>query len=53
MAVLKNWCLTFDKDKYVLHYENLQLYRRPGLTLKNTLCTRIQSITIAKTICRI
>ena len=25
----------FDKEKYVLHYENLQLYLRPGLKLKN------------------
>ena len=23
----------FDKEKYVLHYENLQLYLRPGLKL--------------------
>ena len=25
----------FDKEKYVLHYENLQLYLRLGLKLKN------------------
>ena len=24
----------FDKAKYVIHYENLQLYLRLGLTLK-------------------
>ena len=24
----------FDKEKYVIHYENLQLYLRLGLTLK-------------------
>ena len=24
----------FDKEKYVLHYENLQLYLRLGLNLK-------------------
>ena len=28
----------FDKEKYVLHYENLQLYLRPGLKLKKTDC---------------
>ena len=31
-----------DKEKYVLHYENLQRYLRLGLKLrKNTLCIRI------------
>ena len=25
----------FDKEKYVLHYENLQLYLREGLKLQN------------------
>ena len=29
-----NWCLTFSIKKYVLHYENLQLHLRLGLTLK-------------------
>ena len=24
----------FDKEKYVLHHENLQLYLRPGVKLK-------------------
>ena len=37
----------FDKETHVLYYLRL------GLTLKNTLCLRIQSITMAKTICRI
>ena len=31
----------FDKEKYVLHHENLQLYLRLGLKLKNTPCIRI------------
>ena len=38
----------FDKEKYVSHYENLQLYLRLGLKLKNTLRTRIQSIAMAQ-----
>ena len=28
----------FDKEKYVFHYENLQLYVRLGLKLKNIHC---------------
>ena len=41
----------FDKEKYLLHYENLQLYLRLGLKLiKNTSGIRIQSITMVKTI---
>ena len=28
----------FDKEKYVLHFENLQLYLRLGLKLKKTYC---------------
>ena len=40
-----------DKEKYRIHYENLQLYLRLGLRLKNTSCSRIQSISMAKTIC--
>ena len=31
----------FDKEKYVLHHENLQLCLKLRLKLKNTLCTRI------------
>ena len=31
----------FDKEKYVLYYENLQLYLRLGLKLKNKPCIRI------------
>ena len=42
----------FDKKKYVLNYRNLQLYLTLGLTLKSTSCIRIQSITMATTICR-
>ena len=40
----------FDKEKYVIHYENLQLYLRLGLRLKKSLI-RIQSISMSKTIC--
>ena len=25
---------SFDKEKYVHHYENLQIYLKPGLKLK-------------------
>ena len=32
----------FDKEKYVLHYENLQLYLRLGLKLKKLLYTVTQ-----------
>ena len=39
----------FDKEKYVLHYEDLQLYLIK--TKKNTLHIRIQSVTMVKTIC--
>ena len=42
----------FDKEKYVIHYENLQLYWKPGLKLKkNTSRIRTQSISVTKTIC--
>ena len=41
----------YDKEKYVIHYENLKLYLRVGLKLKNAMYIRIQSISIAKTIC--
>ena len=38
----------FNKEKYVLHDENLQLYLRLSLKLtKKTLNIRIQSITMA------
>ena len=41
----------FDKEKYVLHYENLELYLRLRLKLKkNTSHIRIQSITMVKAI---
>ena len=42
----------FDKEKYVPHYQNLQHYLRLGLKLVLS-CMRTQSITMAKTICRI
>ena len=33
--MLKKMVLTFfDKEKYVLHYDNLQLYLKLGLELK-------------------
>ena len=40
--MLKKLCLTvFGKEKYMLHYEKLQLNPRLGLGLKkNTLCIR-------------
>ena len=28
----------FDKEKYVIHYENLQLYLRLGLNFKKSYC---------------
>ena len=41
----------FGKKKYVIHYENMQLYLRLGLKLKSSSRIRIQSISVAKTIC--
>ena len=41
----------FDEEKYVLHYENLQLYLSLGLTLKNTLHMKIRPIPVVKIIC--
>ena len=41
----------FDKQKYVLHYNKLQLYLRLGLKLKNAACIRVQSFTMTKTAC--
>ena len=42
----------FDKEKYVLHYENLQLYLSLELKLKKYISQiRIQSIIIVKNIC--
>ena len=42
----------FGKEKYVIHYENLQLYLRLRLKLKTyILCIRIHSTSMAKTIC--
>ena len=32
--MLKNQCLTFLVKKYVIHYENLQIYLRLGLKVK-------------------
>ena len=43
----------FDKEKYMIHYENLKLYLRLGLKLKNTSRIRTQSITMVKTIYRL
>ena len=41
----------FDKEKYVLHSENLQFYLRLGLKLKRyTLRITIQSIAMVKNI---
>ena len=37
----------FDKEKYMLHYENLELYLKLGLKLKKYI------VNIAKTICQI
>ena len=42
----------FDKEKYVIHYENLKLYFEARIkTKKDTAHTRIQSISMTKTIC--
>ena len=43
----------FDKEKYVIYYENIQFCLRLGLKLKKNIisCIRIQSILMAKTIC--
>ena len=41
----------FDKEKYVIYYENLQLYLRLELKLKKLLWIRIQSISVAKALC--
>ena len=40
----------FNKEKYVLHYENLQLYLRLGLKLKKYTRIRNQSIPMVKTV---
>ena len=39
----------FDKEKYLIHYENVKLYLRLELKLKKS-SIRIQSITMVKTI---
>ena len=42
----------FDKEKNVIHYENLQLYLRLGLKLKTYIsCIKIKSFSMAKTTC--
>ena len=41
----------FDKEKYVIHYENLQLYLRLGLKLKKTRHHVLESVTMVETIC--
>ena len=44
----------YDNEDYVLHYENLHLSLKLALKLKkNTLCIRIQSVTVVKITCRI
>ena len=43
----------FDKEKYLLHYQNSQLYLRLGLKLKNISRIKIQSIIMVKSILRI
>ena len=44
-------CNYFDEEKYVLHYENLQLYFRLRLKLKkHTSFIRIQSMAMVETI---
>ena len=41
----------FDKEKYALYHENLQLLETTIKTKKNASHIRIQSITMVKTIC--
>ena len=41
----------FEREQYVIHYGNLKPYLRLELKLKNTSCIRIQSISMAKTMC--
>ena len=43
----------FDKEKYLLHCQNAQLYLRLGLMLKNISRIKIQSIIMVKSILRI
>ena len=52
IGAVKKWCLTFlfDKEKYVLHYEISYKVRTEAK--KSTLCLRIQTIAMDKTICR-
>ena len=52
--MLKSCCLTFfDKEMYVVHNENLQLYLRLELKLKLYMCIIFQQITMTKNTCRI
>ena len=39
----------FNKERCLLHYENLQIYLRLGLKLKKALCIRNSSMPMAKT----
>ena len=42
----------FNKEKYVLHYENFQLFESRFKTKKKPSRIRIQSITVSKAICQ-
>ena len=44
--------IVFDKEKYGLHCEHLQL-SKSRIKTKKKACAKIQSITVVKTSCRI